>query len=589
MIILLSFQIGLAQDFINYHSRSAADLNLEQQTYLRMIKEEATTAEVTIATIDFDQLNSTLLNLTLPDGSTHLVQKESEESLDMKRSLTVGRTLRDEGEVHFIQNGDMLTGHININGTIHYIRPLKNGTHAIIRMAQENLKGCSPNERDDVGEETSPEEIERMIPPKYKSEGYVQNDSRNATGDSHTRVLVAYTKAVGEALADPLSTVHLAISITNTGYANSGITQRIKLARAIEVDYAESGRLGTELSRFRSSTDGIMDTVHVERQRWRADMCHLLVSTGEYAGIAYTSSGFGSTFAVTFYPYINNYTFNHEIGHNHGCHHSGGYGHPSGYFRTVMAYQSSCGAGACGRVNEFSGPDDTYYYEPTSTSYPTGTESKNNVARHNSRVATIANHYPDYDTANYEGMTIPDDEAVHALARMNLQNNPNSEEDFIYEDGAEGSFTAGLEVTLKPGFWAKSGSEFEGKIEEYGPALENSTESDLVADAVEGEYIHGDEVPPFFANSLDMKAYPNPVREQMTIDYQLTKDESLRLYVRNTLGQVVKVLYQGRQAVGQHRAQLQAGSLAKGVYYLTLETSQERKVEKIVVAGSGRM
>ena len=145
---------------------------------------------------------------------------------------------------------------------------------------------------------------------------------------------------------------------------------------------------------------------------------------------------------------------------------------------------------------------------------------------------------------------------------------------------------AGEYVLLQPGFEANGNVEFIASIGACSSieATMSQAPQRTIENPIVEEEIGRDDI-----QTMSMKAYPNPFREQMTIDYQLTKDEAIKLYVRNTLGQIVKVLHQGQQSVGQHRTQLQAGNLAAGVYYLTLETPQERKVEKIVVAGSGGM
>ncbi len=64
-------------------------------------------------------------------------------------------------------------------------------------------------------------------------------------------VLVVYTPAARAATGSTsamLSLINTAVAETNTGYANSGVIQRLRLAAAVEVSYVESG-ISTDLDR----------------------------------------------------------------------------------------------------------------------------------------------------------------------------------------------------------------------------------------------------------------------------------------------------------------------------------------------------
>ena len=149
----------------------------------------------------------------------------------------------------------------------------------------------------------------------------------------------------------------MAVFETNEAYANSHVSQRLRLAYADEVlGYIESGDMGTDLSRFRSRTDGYMDEVHAWRDQYGADCVSLIVATGQYCGIAYLMSAVTPSFEVSAFSIVKRtcatgyYTFGHELGHNMGCHHdrqnasSGAYSYSYGYrtsdgvYRTIMSY-----------------------------------------------------------------------------------------------------------------------------------------------------------------------------------------------------------------------------------------------------------
>ena len=189
--------------------------------------------------------------------------------------------------------------------------------------------------------------------------------------------------------------IALGVSETNTAYANSGVTPRLRLVGAELVSYTESGNLGTDLDRFQKTSDGHLDSVHARRDALGADLVVLVVGdvAGGACGIGYVMTSLSSSFApwaftVTAYPCISpNYTFAHELGHNMGSAHapedgagqaslypySFGYKNPSNLFRTVMAY--NCAAG-CPRVLHFSNPSVSYRAPPPARSRSTTTRSR---------------------------------------------------------------------------------------------------------------------------------------------------------------------------------------------------------------------
>ncbi|RMG27682.1 MAG: T9SS C-terminal target domain-containing protein [Bacteroidetes bacterium] len=589
-LMMLILSTGWTQNLFNTESRSALDR--QQAYYLQVAEEEGTSGNVSVSSVNFEVMRSTAFTLNLPDGASFQVIKKEEEALEGKRAFYLGEVSGAAGQVHLIRNGDMLTGHIQVEDKIYSIRPLTGGKHAIIEVDQAQFEACGTGERQlEVPQsmQSKPEDIRRQMPREWLEEG--EEDASRSAGNCRIRVLVAYTTAVGAALADPLSTINLAIKLTNTGYANSGIGHRLELARAMKVNYTESSSQQTNLNRFTNPIDGYMDNIHSERARWRADMCHLLAING--TGIAWVSSNFSSVFAVTNYTYINGYTFGHETGHNHRANHDPtayggssnyrGYGNPSGYFRTVMAYGSACGASPCTRVNEFSGPNNYYYHAPTASWYITGNSTQNNVAAHNIYGPGIADHYTSYTHAYYTSTTVKKDEAIHAAASLTIQNNatyPN----FVYLNGSEGSFKASRRVTLRPGFRARSGSKFRAYLENCTPLRTGREEATLAGSEIAGsEHTVVSEVSSM--QDFNIRSFPNPFKGSTTIAYTLPQTATVNVFVRNTLGQVVgKVVNGQQQAAGSYEYPFQAGQLAAGVYYLVLQAGEKQLVEKIVLA-----
>jgi hypothetical protein len=67
--------------------------------------------------------------------------------------------------------------------------------------------------------------------------------------------------------------------------------------------------------------------------------------------------------------------------------------------------------------------------------------------------------------------------------------------------------------------------------------------------------------------------YPNPFNPSTTIQYQLPTASDVRLEVYDLLGRKVMTLVNAKQMAGNYSVQLNAASLASGVYFYRLQAS----------------
>lgn len=144
-------------------------------------------------------------------------------------------------------------------------------------------------------------------------------------------VLVVYTPAArisqgGTAAIKSL--INLGITETNNAYANSQVTQRVRLVYAGELNYAEVDLL-TDRDRLQGATDGFMDEVHELRNLYGADLVSLWGNYPILSGcgqsyvmvnesVSFEAQGFN---VVNRSCDVNNYSFAHELGHNMGLLH----------------------------------------------------------------------------------------------------------------------------------------------------------------------------------------------------------------------------------------------------------------------------
>jgi hypothetical protein len=200
-------------------------------------------------------------------------------------------------------------------------------------------------------------------------------------------VLVLYTalaaaNAGGQAGITNL--INLGISETNTSYVNSGVNQRIRLARAVQVPYTEVSSFSTNLNNLRNGA-GALSGVAALRDTVRADLVTMLVHppAPDACGIAFLMTSITNAFAPSAFSVTDttcvspNYSFAHELGHNMGARHdwfvdssttptSYAHGHvnaaSSQRWRTIMAYPDQCTAQGfnCTRLLYWASPETKY-------------------------------------------------------------------------------------------------------------------------------------------------------------------------------------------------------------------------------------
>jgi len=290
--------------------------------------------------------------------------------------------LSSTNNVLLVRNNGTVTGNVTYNGETFWIRPLKTGSHAIVRV-------------DD-----------RMMPPDHPAEFknlpiIPMPATRPSSNKANTviRVMANWTQSVAAASGNASALVDLSVADANQTYANSGVQITLQLASKAQVTYTESGSFSTDLSRYRGTSDGFMDSIHTTRNSSTADVAVLLINNSSSCGLA---SSIGSTASTAFAAVhwscsSGNLSFPHEIGHLQSARHDPAtdptstpfaYGHGfrftgSPAWRTVMAYP--CPTVNCPRIKQWSSPLFTI------NGVATGTATLNDNARvlNNTR-ATVA-------------------------------------------------------------------------------------------------------------------------------------------------------------------------------------------------------
>ncbi len=212
------------------------------------------------------------------------------------------------------------------------------------------------------------------VPDAVPSDGGV---AENCDDGGTIDILVKWTPTASTAAGGEVAIRALAeasVAISNHIYMACNINLRMRAVGYGPTEAYFNDATSTVLTELRSSTDGILDSIHAERTATGADVVSLLTGTNpSYCGIGYllgTSTGSAYGFSVTVWSCaLGALTFTHEVGHNQGCCHASGDGggcttggvfpYSVGnrftttggtQFRTVMAYAPGT------RIPRFSSP-----------------------------------------------------------------------------------------------------------------------------------------------------------------------------------------------------------------------------------------
>ena len=229
---------------------------------------------------------------------------------------------------------------------------------------------------------------------------------RGTAGDAASQidVMVIWTPAARTAAGGTSaiqSLVDLAVANANTSYANSAVTQRLRLVFSGELPLTEGICFNRSHPTFPGRRTVISTRSTTLRNTYGADIVTPARHRANGCGMGYLMSLVSTGFALAFNVVdracaAGNLTYAHELGHNMGLQHDPNnassnpaytyayrYQHPAGAFRTVMAYP--CPTGSCPRLMYFANPSVSY------SGMPTGTASQNTALALNNTASTVAN------------------------------------------------------------------------------------------------------------------------------------------------------------------------------------------------------
>jgi hypothetical protein len=243
---------------------------------------------------------------------------------------------------------------------------------------------CNPGDQNRARRPVSVPDPGSRVPGPGSLVAVPRPPSRSELGATpRADVMVLYTAqaqagAGGQAQVEALA--QAAVDLTNVAYVNSEIDLELALVHVGLATRSDTGDISSDLGWLAGDAD-----VAAQRDAVGADLTALLVNDGGGScGVGYVQRNPGPGFASSAFQVtvrgcaVGNLSLAHEFGHNMGAEHNpenasvwpnGGsypwsFGHwHNGIYRTVMSYQSPCGA--CTRHPYFSNAAVSFQNLPT--------------------------------------------------------------------------------------------------------------------------------------------------------------------------------------------------------------------------------
>ena len=177
------------------------------------------------------------------------------------------------GTMTMVVNGSIVVGTVRTLEAVYTIRTVGDGAYVIRQIDESTLPPPG-------------EPLEPALTPRDNGD---DTDNLPPDDGSEIDVMVVYTPLArrqqgGRAAIEAL--IDLLVAETNQANENSGVIHRIRLVLREEVDYVEDGDSSIDLHRLANYPDPYMDHIHTLRDRYSADLVHILVGRGDVAGTA---------------------------------------------------------------------------------------------------------------------------------------------------------------------------------------------------------------------------------------------------------------------------------------------------------------
>jgi GH25 family lysozyme M1 (1,4-beta-N-acetylmuramidase) len=84
------------------------------------------------------------------------------------------------------------------------------------------------------------------------------------------------------------------------------------------------------------------------------------------------------------------------------------------------------------------------------------------------------------------------------------------------------------------------------------------------------------------AENIHVKVYPNPFRQNITVDYTLPEEEPVSIYLTDVLGRRTPVYSANNEQAGEHKVNIGCSTLTKGLYILQFQALRSNNYVKVI-------
>jgi len=607
----LSGQVLSEYNIFTEFEGTEESLTSYQQKILQHFRDFETTSDIRI--VESPSVSELLLSESVQFrdflGNNYSFYKKIFKGNSAIYSVWYGTSEKGDGDMTLVAYDDRVTGTINVDGQLYRTESLGNDLNVLILTDYSKF---IPQDLSDYNKDSSANYSES------NSENNEEENLKALSGNSPViRILMAYTPAFA-ANHDENGLIATAIVETKQSFVNSGANVSVELAYKRQVNYTETGSFETDLERFIGTTDGYMDEIHNLRDQYYADVCMLILETGNAygrAGDIFASKS--CAFAVVRSDAVTGrYTPSHELGHLIGARHNievdnenfpfpYGHGYIDPYspcdWMTIMGVNDLKYNEFGVRRKQWSRPG---YYGNTDTAYV--------VRVLNEESYRVANFYPVPFFVEITGPTyLPSGESGTFTANPSGGSGTYTNYQWWYRND-EGSVPpksvkGGVSPMLPPpGVWIYL-SYYEGeKTINFGPSFDFSlkckvTDSDVnTATDIHSVIVGGPakdiakKIPINVIESIPEQLtlignYPNPFNPTTSIKFGLPDAMPVEISIYSITGKKVRTLINQDLSAGYYQVtwdgtDKSGNKIASGIYIYTLKAGSKRLTSKMLFA-----
>jgi len=524
-----------------------------------------------------------------------------------------GEFIKADGSLIIICKNGEIFGHITLDDRVFEIHSFKKGKNILIEFDKEQLSKHTCGYIDTVKNETRT--IEKAV-------------SVITTTRSIVRVLVLYTDAADNAVANINNTASLAVTQMNDALINSAVNSNLYMSlacvqRIVFTEDPDDIEADVAILSTNQTVQNLRDTYQADLVVLLTDGNYQLMYGWQLYDVYGIVRNIGPSDAEA-YAIVEadqatpQYIFAHETGHLFGGRHhndpTGTYEHGYHFLTGVWPFRKDrttiMYANPGDYILHYSNPDIEYKNKKT------GTTSTNDVARKFREEASVVENFRPYTpplsvyisgptdghnneaytwTAYVSGGVLPYAYVWHySLDGYNYTGTLETSSSITAPLPLDNDLFLRVTVTSSDGQTAVEyytiinlDAEFANQIYTEQPLLKSVTDTiDVISINTHNVMSNNSESKLeglSFEIPLKISIFPNPITEISTISYYVNSDNIVSLNILDINGRIIKALVSGKQVKGQYNININVNDLTSGTYFCQLICDNKKITQKLIV------